>query len=97
MIDYMYGGGGMEDDGDGDCPVRRFRGPASLKFLDTLQPGQKFQVQSRLNSSAGGQNSRYMCTYISRLAKDGYTLPLPVPHWSCMPLQFIQNAMSEIK
>ncbi|KAI3919657.1 hypothetical protein MKW98_031790, partial [Papaver atlanticum] len=84
-------------DGGGDCSVRRFRGPASLKFLDTLQPGQRFQVESLLNSPVGGQNSDYLSMYITHLARDGNKLPLTVAHWSYMPFKFILNAMAEIK
>ncbi|RZC82200.1 hypothetical protein C5167_044987 [Papaver somniferum] len=86
----------MEDGGEEGQRARRGRGPTTLKFLYTLQPGQRLQVESWLNSPVG-PNSTYLTTYISHIAKDGNKLPLTVSNWSHMPAVLILNAMLEIK
>ncbi|KAI3947199.1 hypothetical protein MKW98_006030, partial [Papaver atlanticum] len=78
---------------DGDQRARKIRG---LKFLDTLQPGQRLQVQSWLNSPVG-PNSTSLATYISHLAKDGNNLPLTIRHWTQMPAASVLKAMLEVK
>ncbi|KAI3865976.1 hypothetical protein MKW92_004811 [Papaver armeniacum] len=86
----------MADGGGEDQRARRGRGPTTLKFLDTLKPGQRLQVESWLNSPVG-PNSTYLTTYISHVAKDGNKLPLTVSNWTHMPAVFVLNAMLEVK
>ncbi|MCL7051993.1 hypothetical protein MKW94_006603, partial [Papaver nudicaule] len=86
----------MVDSGQEEEPARKVRGPKPMKFLDTLRPGQRLQVESWLNSPIG-QNSTYMASYVSRVAKDGNILPLTISHWTQMPAIFVLNAMSEVK
>ncbi|MCL7043066.1 hypothetical protein MKW94_023843, partial [Papaver nudicaule] len=74
----------------------KVRGPTTLKFLDTLRPGQRLQVESWLNSPIG-PNSTYISRYVSHLAKDGNKLPLTISHWKRMPAVFVLNAISEVK
>ncbi|RZC76281.1 hypothetical protein C5167_000357 [Papaver somniferum] len=86
----------MEDGGEEGQRVRRGRGPTTLKFLYTLQPGQRLQVESWLNSPVG-PNSTYLTTYISHIAKDGNKLPLTVSNWTHMPAVLVLNAILEVK
>ncbi|KAI3942733.1 hypothetical protein MKW92_050701 [Papaver armeniacum] len=79
-----------------DEQARRGRGPTTLKFLDTLKPGQRLPVESWLNSPVG-PNSTYLTTYISHIAKDGNKLPLTVSNWAHMPAVLILNAILELK
>ncbi|XP_026426297.1 uncharacterized protein LOC113322435 [Papaver somniferum] len=94
MIDFMYGkmGDGCED----GQSARKVRGPTTLKFLDNLRPGERFQVESWLNQPVGPSSS-YMSTYISHLAKDGNNLPLTIQHWTQMPAASVLKAMVEVK
>ncbi|KAI3992328.1 hypothetical protein MKX01_030049 [Papaver californicum] len=86
----------MANGGEEGQLARKVRGPRSLKFLDTLLPGQRLQVESWLNSPVG-PNSTYLTTYISHLSKDGNKLPLTITHWNQMPAVFILNAVLEVK
>ncbi|XP_026426298.1 uncharacterized protein LOC113322436 [Papaver somniferum] len=81
---------------EGQLLARKVRGPSTLKFLDTLQPGQKLKVESWLNAAVG-PNSAYLTTFISHLAKDGNKLPLTIAKWNQMPSVFVLNAVLEVK
>ncbi|KAI3878260.1 hypothetical protein MKX03_005089, partial [Papaver bracteatum] len=86
----------MVNGGEEGQLARKVRGPPTLNFLDTLQPGQKLKVESWLNAAVG-PNSAYLTTFIGHLAKDGNKLPLTITKWNQMPSVFVLNAVLEVK